>query len=480
MSTPPPFPDSGQIFNRHDTKTERFFRVPQTFYYSERYQELSSDAKILYGFYRNRLNLSEKNGWEDENGDNYFLFPQAEIAFYFDWSLEKVRDKVNELIHYNLLIIVKQNGSTAKSYLKKVDGTAKERHFITKKRLIELLNLFLLATKNQGLILKISELEPLFISFILSQEQDCSMEDVVKLFKIHKFDLLFRIADAHLFEISAFLMRQVKRLSLSTKEKSKFRDQTKKEFDNSFRNIFKNLKSKKEDWTLSDFIQQLEFLWMKQNEKAIEMLHDAQKNGKPEKPVSQNLKKVPPEKAQFNAEKNGKPENLVSGNQKNQFAQTRKSAPSKTDFNNTDFSKEDEAIKGKHFFKSKIKEILEGRFAFVLEPEIKAEIIDEQLVPLIAVFDEIDQMNLKNAEQGELTKQELVDECEAKVPNLVENFRAAKDYTRGHCLFPKSYDQYMTGHLQILREKQEIERAEAAATAARITNFYIPMDGPWV
>ena len=44
-----------------------FFRVPKILFTDE-YINISSDAKLLYGMLLDRMSLSLKNGWLDEEG----------------------------------------------------------------------------------------------------------------------------------------------------------------------------------------------------------------------------------------------------------------------------------------------------------------------------------------------------------------------------------------------------------------------------
>lgn len=45
-----------------------FYRVPRLLIKDERFKGLSSDAKLLYGLMLDRMSLSMKNGWlDDEN-----------------------------------------------------------------------------------------------------------------------------------------------------------------------------------------------------------------------------------------------------------------------------------------------------------------------------------------------------------------------------------------------------------------------------
>lgn len=48
-----------------------FYRVPRLLIKDERFKGLSSDAKLLYGLMLDRMSLSMKNGWLDEENRAY-------------------------------------------------------------------------------------------------------------------------------------------------------------------------------------------------------------------------------------------------------------------------------------------------------------------------------------------------------------------------------------------------------------------------
>lgn len=51
-----------------------FYRVPRLLIKDERFKGLSSDAKLLYGLMLDRLSLSMKNGWLDEENRAYIIY----------------------------------------------------------------------------------------------------------------------------------------------------------------------------------------------------------------------------------------------------------------------------------------------------------------------------------------------------------------------------------------------------------------------
>lgn len=50
-----------------------FYRTPKVFFTNERFRGLSSDAKILYGILLDRVSLSVRNNWYDEDGRVYII-----------------------------------------------------------------------------------------------------------------------------------------------------------------------------------------------------------------------------------------------------------------------------------------------------------------------------------------------------------------------------------------------------------------------
>ena len=51
-----------------------FFRIPKALFQEQRFQNLSTDAKTLYGILLDRMSLSAKNGWLDKQGRVFIIF----------------------------------------------------------------------------------------------------------------------------------------------------------------------------------------------------------------------------------------------------------------------------------------------------------------------------------------------------------------------------------------------------------------------
>ena len=51
-----------------------FYRIPKALFTNDCFKDLSSDAKILYGLMLDRMSLSIKNQWFDEEKSGIYLF----------------------------------------------------------------------------------------------------------------------------------------------------------------------------------------------------------------------------------------------------------------------------------------------------------------------------------------------------------------------------------------------------------------------
>ena len=51
-----------------------FYRIPKVLFTDPRFSKLSVEAKVLYGLLLDRMSLSLKNDWIDEDGKVYIYF----------------------------------------------------------------------------------------------------------------------------------------------------------------------------------------------------------------------------------------------------------------------------------------------------------------------------------------------------------------------------------------------------------------------
>ena len=62
---------SGELFS--------YFRIPKALFQDSRFRQLSTDARTLYGILLDRMSLSAKNGWLDEQGRVYIIYTVREV-----------------------------------------------------------------------------------------------------------------------------------------------------------------------------------------------------------------------------------------------------------------------------------------------------------------------------------------------------------------------------------------------------------------
>ena len=65
-----------------------FYRVPKALIKVDLFEKMSGDAKLLYAVLLDRMNLSLKNGWQDENGKDVDVMTAA-FKEYTGVSLKK-------------------------------------------------------------------------------------------------------------------------------------------------------------------------------------------------------------------------------------------------------------------------------------------------------------------------------------------------------------------------------------------------------
>ncbi len=87
-----------------------FYRVPKVLFTNDRFWNVSTDAKLLYGIMLDRMNLSAKNGWLDEDGRVYIIFTHEEAKAALNCADQKAAKLFNELENKCGLIERKRQG----------------------------------------------------------------------------------------------------------------------------------------------------------------------------------------------------------------------------------------------------------------------------------------------------------------------------------------------------------------------------------
>ena len=109
-----------------------FYRVPKVLFTNERFWNISADAKMLYGILLDRMNLSARNGWLDEEGRVYIIFTIDEIKESLGCGEKKAVKLLDELEKKCGLVERKRQGLGKPNliYVKNFISGSVERQFL--------------------------------------------------------------------------------------------------------------------------------------------------------------------------------------------------------------------------------------------------------------------------------------------------------------------------------------------------------------
>ena len=68
-----------EYYYTHEAEQFTFYRIPKVLFTDSRFQNLSVEAKVLYGLMLDRVGLSLKSGWVDEQQRVYIYFTVADV-----------------------------------------------------------------------------------------------------------------------------------------------------------------------------------------------------------------------------------------------------------------------------------------------------------------------------------------------------------------------------------------------------------------
>lgn len=117
-------PEIGFDYFRGDEAEQfAFFRIPRQLITAPQFKQISTDAKLLYGMLLDRMGLSARNGWFDEQGRVYIYYTVEEIREDMNCGNEKAIKLLSELDTkkgVGLIERVKQGqGKPTKIYVKR-------------------------------------------------------------------------------------------------------------------------------------------------------------------------------------------------------------------------------------------------------------------------------------------------------------------------------------------------------------------------
>ena len=93
MSLLPPLP----YYYGPEGEQYSFYRIPKLLFTDSRFANLSTDAKLLYGLLLDRMSLSMRNGWHDDQGRIYIVFTLEDVTETLGYKTEKAIKLFREL-----------------------------------------------------------------------------------------------------------------------------------------------------------------------------------------------------------------------------------------------------------------------------------------------------------------------------------------------------------------------------------------------
>ena len=84
-------------FRAADTEQFAFYRIPKALFTDKTFGKLSCEAKVLYGLMLDRICLSIRNNWIDDDGHAYIIFQSDEISELMGCGRQKTFKLLAEL-----------------------------------------------------------------------------------------------------------------------------------------------------------------------------------------------------------------------------------------------------------------------------------------------------------------------------------------------------------------------------------------------
>lgn len=92
--------------NIKNQANQNFYMLHKVLFINEKYKKLSDSAKVTYAILNDRVSLSIKNNWIDQNGDIYFIFTNENLQEVLDKSkntITKIKKSYKRLVYWNKL-----------------------------------------------------------------------------------------------------------------------------------------------------------------------------------------------------------------------------------------------------------------------------------------------------------------------------------------------------------------------------------------
>ena len=111
-----------RLYKINETLENSYYQMPQELFDNESYKYLSIEAKVIYSFLLNRMNLSKMNHWVNAKGEIYLIYTRKEIQSKLNLSDKPITRAFKELRETNLIKEEKQGfGKPNLIYIGKIE-----------------------------------------------------------------------------------------------------------------------------------------------------------------------------------------------------------------------------------------------------------------------------------------------------------------------------------------------------------------------
>ena len=109
------------FYTDNDLKNFTFYKFPKALLSDPHYRDMSDSAKLLYMIFYDRLFLSQKNAYCDDNGILYIHYSLKDIIDTTGWSRDKAKRALKCLEEFNLILLDrKSRGLAYRIYVSKL------------------------------------------------------------------------------------------------------------------------------------------------------------------------------------------------------------------------------------------------------------------------------------------------------------------------------------------------------------------------
>ena len=157
--------------------------VPKVLFYDKQYEDLSMDAKLIYALLLDRKEMAIRNGWVDEYGDTYVIYPKQEIKKYLNISRYRIDQAIAELEEHDQMVegTVPYPGKLCQFYVKDITDNEKQMEEDIMKKMKE---------SNEENFCRASRFFPylnnwLTMKRIFVEHQGVAMQDALQVFHLN-------------------------------------------------------------------------------------------------------------------------------------------------------------------------------------------------------------------------------------------------------------------------------------------------------